>query len=138
MTATLTEAVDAITAALHVRDLPTAQRCFDETVNDDQAVVEPLVRQLAETVALPAGMVVYGFAIDMFANPHRSGYAWRCGACPHAAGVNYRTENGAKWSADQHVADYHVGRPPMVVSYLDEAYWDAAEADSIQQLTNGR
>lgn len=139
MTATLEQAVDTITTALDARDLPAAQTAFDEAVGGDQAAVEPLVRQLAETVTLPAGMVVYGFTIDMFANPHRSGYAWRCGDCPHTAGVNYRTENGAKWSAEQHVADYHVSRPPTVVSYLDETYWDAVEADQHErQLTNGR
>jgi hypothetical protein len=131
VTATLDRAVDAIATALDARDLPAARTAFDKAVGGNQAAVEPLVRRLAETVALPPGMVVYGFAIDMFANPHRSGYAWRCGDCPHTAGVNYRTENGAKWSAEQHVADDHVGRPPTVVSYLDEAYWQAVEATAV-------
>lgn len=71
MTATLDRAVDAITTALDARDLPAARTAFDKAVGGDQAAVEPLVRRLAETVALPPGMVVYGFAIDMFANPHR-------------------------------------------------------------------
>ena len=125
MTAAMTEAVDAITAALDARDLPAAQAAFDEAVNGDQDAVSPLVKQLAETVVVPAGMVVWGFCIDLYANPYRSGYAWRCGGCPHA-GVNYRTEGCAKWSAGQHVAEYHPTSPPEVVSYSDEAYWRVA------------
>ena len=136
MTATHTSSVDAIIDCLDARDLPGAQRHFDEAVGHIQAAVAPLVRQLASTVIIPKGMVVWGFGIDVYANPYRDGYAWRCGDCPHAAGVNYRTENGAKRSAEQHVADNHPGRPPTVVSYLDEAYWravDAAEAPALER-----
>jgi hypothetical protein len=140
VTDTLTEAVDAITTALDARDLPAAQSAFDEAVGGDQAAVGPLVRQLAATVTLPPGMVVWGFALDVWANPYRDvdEYAWRCGDCRWTAS-HYRTERNAKRSARQHVADCHPDQPPTVVSYLDEMYWDAVEADQHErQLTNGR
>lgn len=134
MTATLDRAVDAIAAALVARDLTAAQRAFDMAVGGDRAAVGPLVQRLAATVVIPPGMVVWGFGLDIWANPYRDvdEYAWRCGDCRWTAS-HYRTENGAQESAKQHVADHHRGQPSTVVSYLDETYWDAvstAEARS--------
>lgn len=119
--------VDAITTALDARDLPAARTAFDVAVGGDQADEGPLVRQLAKSVVIPRGMVVWGFSIDIWANPYRDGYAWRCGNC-RCVGVNYATDTGAQQSAEQHVADHHRSQPPTVVSYLDEAYWRAVDA----------
>lgn len=130
-TGTLARAVDAIAAALHARDLPAARARFDEASRlPEVQVTERLVRQLSETVVIPSGMVVWGFGIDVWANPYRDGYAWRCGNC-RWTGSNYATDTGAQGAAEQHVADHHRSRPPTVVSYLDEAYRQAVEATAV-------
>lgn len=126
MTTTLATAAEAITAALHDRDLATARRHFDAEV---EAGTEPglLARTLAATVTLPAGMVVWGFELDIWANPRRdpNAYAWRCGDCRWTAS-HYRTERAAQASAGEHAREQHRGRT-QVVSYLDEAYWNAVD-----------
>lgn len=126
MTTTLATAAEAITAALHDRDLATARRHFDAEV---EAGTEPglLARTLAATVTLPAGMLVWGFELDIWANPHRQpdAYAWRCGDCRWTAS-HYRTDRAAQASAQEHAREQHRGRT-QVVSYLDEAYWNAVD-----------
>lgn len=126
---TLTDMADAIADRLYARDLPGAKKLFDEAVNGDQEAVEPLVRQLAATTIVPAGMLVWGFGLDIWANPYRDPdeYAWRCGDCPWTAS-HYKSDQAARTSAEQHVAEHHASRPPKIVSYLDEAYWDAVDA----------
>ncbi|MFI7449526.1 hypothetical protein ACIBQX_18665 [Nonomuraea sp. NPDC049714] len=80
----------------------------------------------AATVTIPAGMVVWGHGIDVWANPHRYDRAWRCGGCRWTAS-HYRSDQAARASAEQHNAEDHGGRL-TVVSYLDETYWQADEA----------
>lgn len=128
MTATLASTADAIADRLHQRDLDGARRLFDDALQGQQQAVEFLVRKLAATVTLPAGMVVWGFGLDMWANPHRDvdETAWRCGSC-RSVGVNYRSDRAARAAAERHAAEDHGGRL-VVVSYLDEAYWQAVEA----------
>lgn len=41
---------------------------------------------------------------------------------------HYTTDHAAQASAEQHVAEHHASRSPLVVSYMDDAYWDAVEA----------
>ena len=127
-TDTLAGAVEAITARLDARDLDGARRLFDDAVQGDQEAVEPLVQQLAATVTVPPGMVVWGFGLDVWANPYRDPdeVAWRCGGCPWTAS-HYKTDQAARASAELHVAEEHGGRL-AVVSYLDETYWQAVEA----------
>ena len=129
MTASLEQAVDAITTALHARDLPAAWQHFGDAVQGRRETLDALVRQLAATVVTPAGLVVWGFGLDIWANPYRDvdEYAWRCGDCRLTAS-HYRTDKGAQASAAKHAAERHPSRTPKVVSYMDEAYWDAAEA----------
>lgn len=127
MTARLASAVEAITDALDARNLDKARSLFDEAVQGRQGLVEALVRKLAATVATPPGLVVWGFGIDIWANPHRFDYAWRCGGC-RWTGSNYTTDTGARTAAERHVVEDHARKPLDVVSYLDEAYWDAVEA----------
>ncbi|WP_049562264.1 hypothetical protein [Nonomuraea sp. SBT364] len=130
MTGRLAAAVEAITDALHARNLDKARTLFDEAVHGRQELVEPLVRRLAATVTVPAGMVVWGFGLDIWANPYRDPdeTAWRCGGCRMTAS-HYKTDRAARRSAEKHVAEVHGGRL-AVVSYLDEAYWAAVEAAS--------
>lgn len=127
-TNTLAVAVDAITARLDERDLDGARRLFDDAARGGQEAVEPLMQQLAATVHLPPGMVVWGFGLDIWANPYRDPdeMAWRCGGCRWTAS-HYRSDQAARESAERHVTEEHGGRL-TVVSYLDEAYWQAVEA----------
>ena len=125
---TLALAADAIADHLYERDLDGARLLFDDAAQGCQEAVESLVRQLAATVVVPAGMVVWGYALDIWANPYRDPdeVAWRCGACRWTAS-HYTTDQAARASAEQHVTDHHGGRL-AVVSYLDEAYWQAVGA----------
>lgn len=121
-------AVQAIADALDDRDLPRARQHYDAATRDlSEEAMTTFLRELAGTVALPHAVVLYGFGIDVWANPHRVDYAWRCGDCPWT-GSNYATAEGARAAAEKHAADYHRSRPPKVVNYLDDEYWDAVEA----------
>jgi len=121
-------AVTDIADALDDRDLPRARRHFDAaTKGQPEDAMTGFLKQLAATVALPKGMVLYGFGIDVWANPHRSDHAWRCGDCPWT-GSNYATAEGARAAAEGHAAEYHPNRPPAVVDYCGDAYWKAVEA----------
>jgi hypothetical protein len=133
MTATLTQAVDTITECLDARDLAGARHRFDTAVQGRPEVAGALVMQLAATVVIPPGMVVWGFGIDVWANPHRYGYAWRCGACPWT-GNNYRTADGSRNAAGLHVTEHHLNHRIAVVEYCSDAYWRAADGDrGVQQ-----
>ncbi|KAB8186839.1 hypothetical protein FH608_045940 [Nonomuraea phyllanthi] len=127
MSAALAESAEEIADRLHDRDLDGARKLFDTLAVDD-ATVSRLVRQLAKTVTILAGMVVWGYALDVWANPRRDvdERAWRCGGCRMTAS-HYTTDRAATASAGKHVAEHHGGRL-AVVSYLAEAYWDAVEA----------
>lgn len=129
-TDTLAQAVDAIADRLHERDLDGARQLFDDAAQGRQEVMESLARRLAATVVRPAGMVAWGFGLDIWANPYRDPdeVAWRCGGCPQT-GSHYKTDRAAQESAERHVAEDHGGRL-AVVSYLDEAYWDAVKAST--------
>lgn len=127
MTAALAETADTIAGLLGTRDLDGARRAFDVAVQGRQEAVEPLVQQLAATVTVPPGMLVWGFGLDIWANPYRDvdERAWRCGGCRWTAS-HYKTDRACQASAEKHVAEHHDG-PIAVVSYLDEAYWEAVE-----------
>lgn len=129
MSDTLAATVDAIADLLYARDLPGAKKLFDDAVHGDQTVVEPLVRQLAATTIVPSGVLVWGFGLDIWANPYRDPdeRAWRCGDCPWTAS-HYKSDRAAQASAEQHVAEHHASRPPKVLWYCDDAYWQAVEA----------
>ena len=133
MTARLAGVAEAIADSLQARDLDKACALFDEATGGRQDLVEVLVRRLAATVVLPAGMVVWGFGRDVFANPHRFDYAARCGGCRWAA-VNYVTEQAARAAAERHVVEDHAARPLAVVSYLDREYWQTVEAAEEEAL----
>jgi hypothetical protein len=114
--AALDQAVDAILDRLDAQDLPGARSHFDAATQGKREAVEVLVKQLAATVATPLGVVVWGHGIDVWANPHRFDYAWRCGGC-RWTGSNYVTDHAAR-----------SGGRLAVVWYCDDAYWDAVDA----------
>ncbi|MBB4913326.1 hypothetical protein [Streptosporangium saharense] len=112
--ATYSEAVEAILDALDDRDLTTAREHFRRAVHANPSAVTDLLKRLAATVAIPAGLVVVGFGIDIWANPHRSGYAWRCGNCPWT-GSNYESMRAARSAAREHAHDHQADETPVPV-----------------------
>ena len=120
--ATTAQAVDDITAALDARDLQAARSHFDRATEGRRDAVEDLVKQLAATVDIPQHTIAWGFGIDVWGNPHRYDFAWRCGDCPWT-GSNYKTDHGARDGAEKHAADHKANgeRVPAVLQYGEEA-----------------
>ncbi|MFN2636943.1 MAG: hypothetical protein ABR585_07955 [Gemmatimonadaceae bacterium] len=120
MTSSLDQAVEDIADALYDRDLTAARRHFDHSVQGRKTVLDALVKKLAATVEIPKGAILVGFGIDVWSNPYRSGYAWRCGDCPWT-GSNYKTAPASQRAADEHAADHREkGEPvPAVRDYAE-------------------
>ncbi|WP_405149410.1 hypothetical protein OG589_14420 [Sphaerisporangium sp. NBC_01403] len=118
---TTTQTVTDITAALDDRDLQTARRHFDHATQGRRDAVEGLVKQLAATVDIPKRTIVWGHGIDVWGNPHRYDFAWRCGDC-RWTGSNYTTDRGARTAAGKHAAEHRAkGEPvPAVLQYGEE------------------
>ncbi|MCC5582075.1 hypothetical protein IMZ11_41410 [Microtetraspora sp. AC03309] len=118
MTYTLAQAVDDITASIGDADLETARLHFTQAVDGDPARLTDLVKRLAATVEIPKHAIIWGFGVDVWGNPHRRDYAWRCGDCPWT-GSNYRTERGARSAATRHAGEHQAaGEPvPTVTKY---------------------
>ncbi|MFG1748590.1 hypothetical protein [Streptosporangium sandarakinum] len=115
---TMPRTVEDILDALDNRDLPTAREHFDRAVHGKPSAVTDLLKRLAATVPIPTGMIVFGFGIDIWNNPHRDDYAWRCGDCPWT-GSNYRNMPAARSAAEEHAKDHRGERKsvPVVVEY---------------------
>lgn len=117
----ISQVVDDVTAALDERDLQAARDIFDRAVQGRRDVIETLVKQLAATVDIPSGTIVWGFGIDVWANPHRYDYAWRCGDCPWT-GSNYTSERGAQRAAGRHAGEHRAkGEPAPELLALHES-----------------
>ncbi|WP_433357951.1 hypothetical protein ACQP25_45230 (plasmid) [Microtetraspora malaysiensis] len=118
MSYTLAQAVDEITAAVADADLVVAQQHFDRVVDGDPVRLNDLVKRLAATVELSTRTIIWGFGTDVWANPYRHDYAWRCGDCPWT-GSSYRTERGARSAANRHAEEHRAaGEPvPAVMQY---------------------
>ncbi|MER7131333.1 hypothetical protein [Streptosporangium saharense] len=97
----LAQAVEDIGDALDARDLDLAHDLFDRAAQGRQERMEALVQALAADVTIPIGAVIVDFGIDVWNNPHRTGFAWRCGDCPWT-GSNYTTEHAARAAAEEH------------------------------------
>ncbi|MFD0883978.1 hypothetical protein ACFQ08_05330 [Streptosporangium algeriense] len=126
---TMTQAVEAILDALDDRDLTTAREHFRKAVYGSPSAVTGLLKRLAATVAIPAGLVVVGFGIDIWANPHRADYAWRCGGTDcRWTGSNYRSMQAARAAAEEHAHDHQAdGTPvPVVVEYGSSLHTERA------------
>jgi hypothetical protein len=101
----LTQAVAEIGDALDARDLPTARAVFDRAVQGRKETLDELVQRLAKDVTIPAGAIVTGYGIDVWNNPWRYDFAWRCGDC-RSNGSNYETEDAARAAAEEHAAEH--------------------------------
>lgn len=112
MTGLPAEAVEAIVNALYDRDLGRARDHFDRAVQGNEETLSTLLKELAATVEIPAGVVIVGFGIDVWGNPYRDGYAWRCGSC-RWTGSNYLTARTAQSAADKHAAEHQEPRPTV-------------------------
>ncbi|MBB4917407.1 hypothetical protein [Streptosporangium saharense] len=125
--ATYSEAVEAILDALDDRDLTTAREHFRRAVHGNPAAVTGLLKFLAAAVTIPAGLVVVGAGIDIWANPHRADWAWRCGDCPWT-GSNYRSLAVARSAAQEHAHDHQSGGAPVpvVVEYGSDPHTEKA------------
>ncbi|MFI6883183.1 hypothetical protein [Streptosporangium canum] len=126
---TMAQAVEAILDALDDRDLPTAREHFRRAVHGNPSAVTDLVTRLAATVDVPQGAIVFGFGIDIWNNPHRDGYAWRCGDCPWT-GSNYRSMSAVRSAAEGHAADHRTSRKsvPAVVEYGSDLHTEKASS----------
>jgi hypothetical protein len=94
-----------IIAALARNDLDDARRQLTRALTDHPGDTGTLLIALAATVAVPPGTVVWGHGVDVWANPCRGDFAWRCGDCPWT-GSGYRTAPVARSAAKRH-ADEH-------------------------------
>lgn len=120
----LATAADRVVDALYERDLEGARARFGEVVKGaSKATVDEFLKVLAATVELPEGAVVWGFGIDIWSNPHRHDFAWRCGGC-RWTGSNYRTGRAARDAATEHAGEHS---PALKVeAFGDEEYAAAA------------
>jgi hypothetical protein len=81
---------------------------LDTSGLDEEATQEKLLaltNALAAAVPVPAGAVLFGESPEVWANPLRPGWSWRCGCC-RMTGNQYRTGFGGRREAQQH-ADEH-------------------------------
>ncbi|WP_436764373.1 hypothetical protein [Streptosporangium sp. V21-05] len=112
MTASLAQVAADVTGALRDRDLERARGHFDRAVQGNEEVLSALLKELAATIEIPVGVVVVGFGIDVWNNPWRDGYAWRCGSC-RWTGSNYLTPRTAQSAATKHAAEHQEPKPTV-------------------------
>lgn len=86
----------AVIAAIARGDIEAAQRAFK--IAADKASVGEIARAVSEAAPPPAGTIIAGPAMLVWANPFREDYGWRCGSCPWTAGL-YKTRRNAEKSA---------------------------------------
>jgi hypothetical protein len=108
----------------------------------DEPSISGLLMALGTATVPPDGVIYLGTGPAVFGNPTRQGWAWRCGACfaravrsegAPAAGVNYRTERGARGAASRHQAEHGPGAElvevttPRLVDVAREGVQQAAQ-----------
>ncbi|MFD0884057.1 hypothetical protein ACFQ08_05745 [Streptosporangium algeriense] len=123
----MVQVAGTILDALDNRDLTAARDHFRRAVHSNPSAVTGLLKCLADAVTIPAETIVYGFGIDIWANPHRADYAWRCGDCPWTAS-NYRSMAAARSAAEEHAHDHQTGGTPVpvVVEYGSDLHTEKA------------
>lgn len=98
--------VKAVIAAIARGDIDTAQEAFASAAR--RTSVSDIARDVCEATRPPAGTLVVGPSLLVYANPYRGDtFSWRCGSCPWTAN-NYKTRKGAEKSAGEH-AEGHPG-----------------------------
>ena len=95
--------VKAVIDAIARGDIDTAQRAFK--IAADKTSAGDIARAASEASPPPAGTIIVGPAMLVWANPFREDYGWRCGSCPWTAGL-YKTRRNAEKSADKHAGEH--------------------------------
>jgi hypothetical protein len=94
----------AVIAAITRGDIPAAQESFIAAAR--RSSVGEAARDLGKATPPPAGSIVVGSSMHVYANPFRGDtFSWRCGDCPWTAN-NYKTRRGAERSANEHAAEH--------------------------------
>lgn len=103
--------VEAITELINDGDLQGAALVLQVSVGNhgEDAVLPALARSLT----VPVGTVLYGPGADVWRNPLRTDWAWRCGDCPQTGSL-YLTERGAQEAAEKHAAEHPM--PPKATA----------------------
>jgi len=84
-------------------DIDTAQHAFKIAAH--KTSIGETTRAVSEASPPPAGTIIVGPAMLVWANPFREDYGWRCGSCPWTAGL-YKTRRGAEKSAAKHAGEH--------------------------------
>lgn len=98
-------AVKTVIAAIARGDIDGAQRAFK--IAADKTSVGDIARAVCQATPPPAGTIIVGPALLVWANPYRTDYGWRCSACRWTASL-YKTRRNAEKYADKH-AEEHPG-----------------------------
>jgi hypothetical protein len=94
----------AVIAAIARGNIDTAQELFAAAAR--RTSVSDIARAVAQAVLPPAGSIIVGPSMLVYANPYRDdNYSWRCGDCPWTAN-NYKTRRGAEKSANEHAGNH--------------------------------
>lgn len=94
-----------IIAAIARGDIDTAQDLFAAAAR--RTSVGEIARAVAKAAPPPAGSIIVGPAMLVWASPFRTDYGWRCGNCRWTAST-YKTDRNARRSAENH-AEEHPG-----------------------------
>lgn len=93
-----------VIAAIARGDIEAAQRAF--TIAAHKTSISEVTRALGKATPPPAGTIVVGPSLLVYANPYRDdNYSWRCGDCKWTAN-NYKTRRNAEKSAAKHAGEH--------------------------------
>lgn len=85
-------------------DIDLAQDIFKIAAR--RTSIGEVARALGRATPPPAGTIVVGPSMFVYANPFRGDtYSWRCGDCPWTAN-NYKTRRNAEKSAAKHAVEH--------------------------------
>jgi hypothetical protein len=96
-------ATNAIIKAIARGDIDTAQEAFRTAAH--KTSVGQAARAVCEATPPPAGTIIVGPALLVWANPFRDDYGWRCGNCRWTAST-YKTRRNAEKSANKHAGEH--------------------------------
>jgi hypothetical protein len=97
-------AVKTVISQIARGDIDTAQETFAAAAR--RTSVGEVARALGQATPPPAGTIIVGPSLIVYANPYRDdNYSWRCGDCPWTAN-NYKTRRNAEKSASKHAQEH--------------------------------